>query len=147
MIPLKLQRIQRVRRSAGISLVEVLTTVGVIGVLTAVSITLYTDTWEGSKEVIAEENAERLNSAVWKYNQIKSLVSVAGDNSVATDEAQVLALLQTRDAINMPGSPYLTSSLTFENSGSSDDFRLLWNGKAFEVAIPGDSGTGIKVKF
>ena len=135
------------KRSKGVTLVEILTTVGIVGVLTAVGLVIYTGTWDGSKEVVAEENAERLNAAVWKYNQIRNLISIAGNDAATTDETKVLALLQTRDPINMPGSPYLSANVTFETSNDDEDYRLLWNGKAFELALPGDSGAGIKMDF
>lgn len=134
-------------RTSGVSLVEILTTVGVIGVLTAIGLVVYKEIWDDSKAVIAEENAERLNSAVWKYNQIRSLISIAGDNSASSDEAEVLALLQTRDAIKMPGSPYLSTNVSFAASNDDDDFRLLWNGRAFQLAEPGTAGAGIKMVF
>ena len=134
-------------RTSGVSLVEMLTTVGVIGVLTAIGLVVYKETWDDSKVVIAEENAERLNSAVWKYNQIRSLISIAGDNSASSDEAEVLALVQTRDAIKMPGSPYLSTNVSVAASSDDDDFRLLWNGRAFQLAEPGTAGAGIKLVF
>jgi type II secretory pathway pseudopilin PulG len=129
--------------SGGFSLVEVIVMIGVIGVLASVALFVHRGSVEASRRVIARENTERLNGAVWKYNQIGEQIEVARDDADTDDEAAVMALLQTRDSVNLPGSPFLPTELELGTSDSEDVFRARWTGIAFEILAPGVEGEGV----
>lgn len=134
----------RRRRESGFSLVEALVVVATIGVLVGVCVVAFTDTLGAARSTVSGENLERLNGAVWNYNQIASRITVAADASTTNDETQVLALLQARDPM-LPGSPFFTPGVSFPVTADATTYRMFWNGTAFQVIEPGTAGTGLLI--
>jgi len=132
----------------GLSLVEVLVVIGVLGILAALAIPTITDTTDGSKEAVGTNLVETLNEGLLKYSQIEHTITLAADNSSGADELKVLRSLQWRDSTNpVSGSPFVNNRWDPTVSDDTDDHRLVWNGRTFQMIKPGVAGTGLKVMF
>ena len=132
-------------RPGGFSFTEVLVTVGVIGLLTAIAIPMVSRTDKAAKSEVANQIATSVNRAVTGYRQCGSEITITANGSSGADEASILSLLTTRDA-GIVGSPFLTGASWPSVATDSDTtYRLEWNGRFFVVLPPGTSGTGLKV--
>jgi prepilin-type N-terminal cleavage/methylation domain-containing protein len=131
----------------GVSLVELVLVIGLIGVLAAIAIPQFTDLLGPSKVTIARNLQETLNGAVHRFNQAnyELTTSVVGSGE---DEIAVLRTLQYRHpARPKPGSPYMRTDWSPTTSSASADYRIIWMGNLYKLLEPGQSGTGIKVSF
>jgi prepilin-type N-terminal cleavage/methylation domain-containing protein len=131
----------------GVSLVEMLVVIGVIGVLAAVAIPKFVDLMGPSKVTVARNLLETLNGAIHRFNQSNYELLYAA-NASGSDEILVLRTMQYRDSNNPAvGSPYMRTDWSPVTSGSASDYRIMWMGNLFKLLQPGQSGTGIKVDF
>ena len=133
-------------RQGGFSLVELLVTVAVLGILSGVMISSFSNVKENSSDIIATEVMETSNLGVKKFNQIAYKLTTAADPDSSADELAVMALLQTRD-VTIPGSPFVRPNWNPVGSSSSEDYRIQWTGRLFELLKPGVAGHGLKVNF
>lgn len=133
----------------GFSMVELLMVIGVIGVLAGIAIAAYSGITEAAKRTEAVDFAESLNRAVLRFNQANWDLPTAADPSASTDEYTVIRSLQYKWPIRSlkPGSPYFAKNYNPEASSDSNEFRLRWNGRNFEVLGPGTAGTGLLKTF
>lgn len=127
---------------AGFSLPELLIVIAVIGILAAICIESYSNISSTARASVAADTSSLLNHAVLHYNQANAEILDSATSGTA-DELAVLQKLQTRDSA-IPGSPYIPSNFSSATSSSSVDYRLQWNGHAFQMLAPGTSGAGIK---
>jgi prepilin-type N-terminal cleavage/methylation domain-containing protein len=131
------------RRCYAFSLPELLTTIAIIGILAAICMESYSNINSSARANVAADTSALVNRAVLHYSQANTEIL---DSAAAgtTDELAVLQKLQTRDS-DIPGSPYIPSNFSGTTSSSNIDYRLQWNGHAFQVLAPGTAGAGIKV--
>lgn len=138
----------RGRSTWGFSLTEVLTVIGVIGVLTAVAIPSMTGVFGPSKTAIARNLLETLNGAVHRFNQTNYELLYTGISVSGNDEILILRTMQYRNPNNPAiGSPYMRNDWNPAISSSTEDHRLMWMGNLYKLLEPGQSGTGLKVNF
>ncbi len=140
------------RCSHGISLIEMVVTVTVIGILAASSIGVYERIVDTSKRTVAENHVETLNQAVKKYVQLRStdILSVPANTSSSFEEFDILRAMQWNHpdaAQSDPGAPYMRPDYDPPLSGSASDYRAVWNGTFFQLAEPGEVGAGLKIVF
>ncbi|MEO6846112.1 MAG: type II secretion system protein [Chthoniobacterales bacterium] len=130
------------------TLVEVLTVVTIIGILSGAAILGYSHVRESAEETVALDNVATLNHALEHFNQANwDIVLTPGPGETA-DELAVLHTLKWRDPTNpTPGSPYLAANFSESVSTSSSDYRIQWNGYSFELLEPGTAGAGLKTGF
>ena len=134
------------QRSLGFSVIELLSTVAVIGILSAIMIKVITGVKESSSDIVAGEVTETVNLGVKKFSQIAYNITTATDHDSADDETAILGLLQTRD-VTIPGSPFVRPDWNPSTSSSEEDYRIQWAGQTFELLKPGTPGHGLKVDF
>ncbi|MFT4549509.1 MAG: hypothetical protein ACI9UA_000581 [Pseudoalteromonas tetraodonis] len=127
-------------------MVELLMTVAIIGIISAIMLPQFTKVKKGSSKIIANEMVEVVNLGLKKFNQIAYKVTIAKDNDAATDEAAILVLLQTRD-VTIPGSPFVRPDWQPTASDSTEDYRIHWAGRTFTLLKPGIEGHGLKIDF
>jgi prepilin-type N-terminal cleavage/methylation domain-containing protein len=131
----------------GFTIPELLTTIAVLGMLCGIAIASYSGLHNTAREAVAQDTAAVLNRALLHYNQSNGDITIDAKNSSGTDELTVLRGLQWRDPDRnkaTPGSPYISERFTDTISSSDEDYRIRWNGHAFEVIAPGTAGTGLK---
>lgn len=135
---------------SGISLMEMLTVVAVIGILSAVSIPVFERFYETSQRTIAENVLEVLNDGVNSYLQMEgtNIQNVPASSESYDEELDVLRALQWVDESEpFAGGPYVRADYDPAGSNSADDYRAIWNGSYFELAEPGTEGAGIKIRL
>ena len=135
-------------RRRGLTLAEMITVVGVLGVMAAVAVPIYSNTFGNSEAAIAGNTLETLNAAVHSFNEVNYELVLTGANTGGQNELAILHTLQYRSTTNPTfGSPYMDPNWCPTVSSSTKDFRLVWNGTLFTMVSPGTSGTGLKVAF
>lgn len=147
---MKSMLLSRFRRA--FSLVEIVVTVAVIGIVASIAIPIYSNVTERSQIAVAEDHVELLNRALGNFSQACWKIPTAADNNATTDEFLVLRSLQytfvqsASDPIGKPGSPYFSPNYNPTASSSTEEYRIRWNGRNFEVIPPGQAGSGIHFK-
>lgn len=127
----------------GLSLTEVLVVISFLAIIAAVSIPSIIGLVSGSSYETAQRNLNYLNGSVVAFNQ-SNWELVLATSGGSDDEQSIFDSLRYRAATNpAPGSPYLPPMATFEASSVTTTYRARWNGRMFEIVIPGTSGTGL----
>ena len=140
-------------RKRGFTLPEILTVVGIIGVLSAIAIPAYTGLTTRTQDVEAQDFVESLNRAVLRFGQANWDIPTAANPSATTDETTVLLSLQYKWSAKQSGrelrlgSPYFTQKYKPSTSSDSTMHRLRWNGRSFELLKPGTAGSGLLKTF
>jgi prepilin-type N-terminal cleavage/methylation domain-containing protein len=135
-------------RNSAFSLVELVVTIGVLGVISGISLSYFGGTLKSSKSVVANEMAETLNLGLKKHAQVNYEFNLDADDDDSADEIAVVRSLQYRHPTNpAPGAPFVRSNWHPVGSDDDADFRLRWNGTVFEILKPETEGSGIKVDF
>jgi len=136
------------RRAAGFSLVEVLTTVGIIAVLSTIGISSFKSINEKSKEAIARSVMEKLNKATHDYNHAYQPFDTMFMENMAGDELAILMSLQYREPDSPAvGEPFMRPDWKPAMSTSTSDYRYIWRGRSWDLLLPGETGAGLKVQF
>jgi prepilin-type N-terminal cleavage/methylation domain-containing protein len=130
----------------GFSLVEILVTIALIAILTAIAIPVITRVPEASRQEVAENMVARINAVVTIHRQTNVDFVCDANNSDTSDEAAVMNLLMTRDEA-VPGSPLLSGG-NWPSVGTSDNTypRMRWNGRFFELIPVGADGNGLRMR-
>lgn len=139
-----------IRRTRGVSLLEMLVVVAVIGIMGFVASGHYGKVVEQSRETVAKNVVATLNQGVSRYYQIEGtgLRKVRPDDASSQEELDVLRALQWVDPVHpTPGSPYVRNDYDPGASASADDYRAVWNGAFFELRTPGQQGAGLAIAF
>lgn len=135
---------------AGFSTIEILVALGVIAVIAAIGIQMFSSASKGLQSSKLESDTATLNRAVTMY------LASGGDLSTTRDPSQVLAKLKTissPDRIKTQINPItgslidhrLVAEMQSESEAMSDQPRAYWNAgdKAFEIVTVGNS-PGVK---
>jgi prepilin-type N-terminal cleavage/methylation domain-containing protein len=134
----------------GMSLVEMLVAIAVVGILAAVALPSLGRVVPGSKAAIAREVVETLNTAVNKYSQLHGgeIRRVAADGASGAEELAIVRAMQWDSPTDPePGAPYMRTDYNPATSSSTSDYRAVWNGVFFELKGPGEAGAGLVVDF
>jgi type II secretory pathway pseudopilin PulG len=125
------------------SLTEVLVVIGFLAIIAAVSIPNMLGVFSSSKYETARRNLNLLNGAVIGFNQANWDLVLASSGG-SDDEQKIFNSLRYRAEVNpAAGSPYLPPNADFVSSASTNDYRAKWNGRMFEIVVPGSNGTGL----
>jgi prepilin-type N-terminal cleavage/methylation domain-containing protein len=127
----------------GFTLAELLITLAIMGVLSALAISKFGYLLPAVRQGTSADSAGLLNRAVEHYDQVNSQISVPV-SSDTSDEVAVVALLKARNPA-APGSPYIAADFTVVSTSSTDKVRLYWTGKFFKTIPEGTPGIGIAV--
>jgi prepilin-type N-terminal cleavage/methylation domain-containing protein len=130
-------------RAAAFTLPELLTTIAILGVLSGIAIGSYAGLHQTAREAVARDTSALLNRAVLHFSQANWEIALSPVANSTADELAVLRALQWQDPAT-PGSGFIPLTFDDTTSSSQEDYRLRWNGTAFEVLLPGASGSGLK---
>lgn len=124
------------------SMVEMLISISVIGIMSTIAIVNYKDIFGTSEDVICKKFTEDLNNALKEYQQSAWEVTLTANNNVTTEEVHILQSLQYQD-ITLFGSPYFRLDWVPSEGDDIDTYRIRWNGLTFELIEPGTTGKGL----
>ena len=134
----------------GFSLVEMVVTVAVVGILSGIALTNMGGIFGKSKDVIADNVMATLNKATRKFSHSQWELSFSEIATSAGDELHVLRTLQWKDPdtseMNLHG-PFMRVDWNHVGSSDSNDHRLKWTGSSWKVLRKGTAGTGLRVDF
>lgn len=126
----------------GLSLIEVLISITIIGVISSIAVINYGDLFSRSERVISQDFVEQINNALKEFEQTAWQLSITADDNGVDDENQILTLLQTKD-VTVFGSPHLRGDWSSTESTDEATYRIRWNGVTFELIEPGTAGSGL----
>lgn len=140
------KRAASVTGRAAMTLVELLVTITILAVLTAIAMPIYSNIHKASERALANDHIEALNRGVNSYSQNCWKFPTAPDASSSADELAVVRSLQFQFPASMlkPGSPYFDPRYDPPASADETHVRIQWNGKSFELIETGTSGTGLR---
>ncbi len=120
--------------------------VGLLGVLASIIAGSFTGLTDSTRDVIATQRLETLNEALARMGVAGRRIFTTPQLGSARDEDLVVMTLQARDE-SIVGSPFIAA--TYQPRGSSDanTYRMRFTGSRFELLLPGQAGTGLKVEF
>ena len=130
----------------GFSLTEILVSIAVIGILSAIAIPSISHISETSKVEVANTIVTTMNRAVTGYRQCGSEITINANADASADEVSVMALLTTRDA-GVTGTPFLQGPWPSTGSSDTSTYRARWNGRFFEVIPAKSDGIGLFIKL
>jgi prepilin-type N-terminal cleavage/methylation domain-containing protein len=133
------------------SLVEMLITVAVIGILAAIAVPSIGSVVEGSRRGVANNVISTLNNATREFGHSQWSITTAPTTNSGADEFYILRTLQWRDPDTSgelnPKGPFMRPDWNPVTSSSADDYRAEWTGSSWRLLEPKTSGSGIKIDF
>ena len=141
----------RAARRSAFSLVEVLTTIAVIGIVAAITIPSLGKILDGSRRGVGKNLIETLNKATRNFSHSQWDLRSAPVPASGGDELLILRTLQWRDPnptgeLNASG-PFMKIDWNPATSTSTDDYRAEWTGSSWRLLEPGTAGAGLKIVF
>lgn len=139
------------QRHSAFSLVEVLVTIAVIGIISAIAVPTIGRVIEGSKRGVAENVIAGLNKATREFGHSQwDLVTIPAPDS-GVDEMAILRTLQWRDPDTSgelnPKGPFMRTDWNPLTSTSDEDYRAEWTGSVWRLLEPDTAGSGILIDF
>ncbi|MCB1234915.1 MAG: prepilin-type N-terminal cleavage/methylation domain-containing protein [Verrucomicrobiae bacterium] len=140
------------RRVRGMSLVEMIITVAVVGILGGITIGTFGNVVDRGKDNIAQNLVETLNHATREFSHANWDLRFNAIEASGGDEMLVLRSLQWRapDGASdelIPKGPFMRPDWNPSTSDSTEDWRIQWTGSAWKLLKPETAGAGIKVIF
>ena len=133
-------------RLHGFSMTEMVITISIVGVLATIAVISMSDMVGNGKNVLAQQRMEMLNSGLNQMAMNGRQIFTTPQLTSALDENLVVMTLQMRDEM-MVGSPYVVPNYLPKASSDGTTYRLRFTGHRFELLLPGQAGTGLKVEF
>jgi type II secretory pathway pseudopilin PulG len=132
-------------------MVEIITTIAIIGILAAIAIPTVGRVTEGSRLSVATNVLETLNKATKEFGHSQYDLRVTSNAATGGDELLILRTLQWRDPnpsgeLNVPG-PFMRTDWNPVTSDSDEDYRVEWTGSSWRLLQPGTVGSGLKILF
>ena len=134
----------------GYSVTELVISVCIMGVLAGLAVGSYNQFLGGAKDALAQSRQEMLNQALHQFAQYNYEMLFTPMNASTADEMVILRTLQYRhtdpDRAQI-GAPYIDPRYNPLTSSSTDEYRLRWTGRLYELLKPGATGTGLLMNF
>lgn len=143
--------IHRARSRSAFSLVEVVITVAIIGILAAIALPSMSNILDGSRRGVAGNVIETLNKATRNFGHSNWDLRNAPVPASGGDELLILRTLQWKNPnpsgeLNVSG-PFMKTDWNPATSTSSQDYRAEWTGSSWRLLEPGTAGAGLKIVF
>lgn len=144
-------RQNQVSAGRGFSLVEVITTIAVIGILSAIAIPSIGNIVEGSRRGVAENVVQTLNKATRQFSHSQYELRTTPIATSGGDELLILRTLQWRDPdfsgeLN-PKGPFMKIDWNPSTSTNIEHYRAEWTGSTWKLVEPGTAGAGLRIIF
>ncbi len=138
-------------RNLAFSLVEMLVTIAVIGILAGVAVPTIGNVVEGSRRGVAENVIQTLNNASREFGHSQWSLYTTPAPASGADEMQLLRTLQWRDPDTSgelnPKGPFMRPDWNPTASTSDKDYRAEWSGSTWRLLEPKTAGAGLKIDF
>lgn len=137
-------------RRTGFSLSEMIITIAILGILTGIVIVMMQGSFSASQETLAQNRVEMLNSALHVWSTANREMSFIRRDESTADEMVVLRDLQYRNPDEDKaalGSPFVPPEYNPKTTSSTQEYRIRWNGRTYELLKPGQSGSGFLMVF
>lgn len=134
-----------------LSLVEVMVTIAVIGIVAAIAIPSIGNVSEKSRLGVATNIVETLNKASRQFGHSQWDLRTTPDAATGDDELLLLRTLQWRDPgttgeLN-PSGPFMKPDWNPSTSTDSTAYRAEWTGSFWRLLEPGENGAGLRIVF
>ncbi len=129
---------------------EIVVTISVLGILATIVVVELSGNYEIARATLARERVEQLNNALNSWAMANNELVFNRMDGSAADELKVLRDLQYRhpdDNKAALNSPYMPPEYNPKTSSNESDYRIRWNGRRYELLVPGSVGTGLKMVF
>jgi len=129
---------------------EIVMTISILGILATIVVVELGGNYEIARTTLARERVEQLNNALNSWAMARTEMIFNRLDGSTADEMKVLRDLQYRNPdedkadIN---SPYMPPEYNPKTSSSESDYRIRWNGRRYELLMPGTIGSGLKMVF
>jgi len=139
------------KKTSAFSLTEMMITVAVIGILSAIAIPNVGKITEGSRRGVAGNVIQTLNQATREFGHSQWDLRSSPVTTSGGDEMLLLRTLQWRDPnpsgeLNLPG-PFMRTDWNPTTSNLDVDYRAEWTGSSWRLLEPGTTGAGLKIIF
>ncbi|MBL9156173.1 MAG: prepilin-type N-terminal cleavage/methylation domain-containing protein [Verrucomicrobiales bacterium] len=143
--------IHRSTSRAAFSLVEMIITVAIIGIVAAIAIPNLGKILDGSRRGVATNVIETLNKATRNFGHSNWDLRSAPVPASGGDELLLLRTLQWKNPnpsgeLNVAG-PFMKIDWNPALSTSDQDYRAEWTGSSWRLLEPGTTGAGLKIVF
>lgn len=139
-------------RLRGFSLVEIVVTVAVLGIIASIGIVAVGNVNERSRDTMAKNLAETLNGATRAFSHANWDLRFTASAASAGDEMMVLRSLQYREPDGagkevIYKGPYMRDDWNPSTSSDPNDWRIQWTGSSWKWLGKGEAGAGLKVSM
>ncbi len=131
-------------------MVEVIVTVAVLGILTAIGMSTFGNVIEGSRDTVASNLISTLNKATREFSHANNDLFLQGLPNSASDEEVILMALQyqaTAELELIPKGPFMNPNWIPAASSATTDYRAQWTGSSWKLLRPDDTGAGLLIVF
>ncbi|MEM7602079.1 MAG: prepilin-type N-terminal cleavage/methylation domain-containing protein [Verrucomicrobiota bacterium] len=139
------------RNTRGFTLVELIITIAVIGVISAIAVPSIGNIVEGSRRGVAENVVETLNKATREFSHSQWDLRSTPVPSSGGDEMLMLRTLQWRDPDNSgelnPKGPFMKTDWNPATSTDTEHYRAEWTGSSWRLREPDEAGAGLRIVF
>ncbi|MEM7600119.1 MAG: prepilin-type N-terminal cleavage/methylation domain-containing protein [Verrucomicrobiota bacterium] len=141
----------RTQQQNGFSLVELIITIAVIGILSAIAIPSIGNVVEGSRRGVAENVVQTLNKATREFSHSQYDLRTTPVTASGGDEMLILRTLQWRDPdlsgeLN-PKGPFMKIDWNPTTSSDNSHYRAEWTGSTWRLLEPETDGAGLRIVF
>jgi prepilin-type N-terminal cleavage/methylation domain-containing protein len=140
-----------IKYQRGYSLPEIMVTIAIVGVLASIALVAFGNVGDATRLAQAENIIAQLNGALRGFGQGNWDIRTTKDDGSTTDEFKVLRTLQYKPPASSgrfdSGAPYYPPSWNPSVSSATTQFRVRWNGRNFQLLVPGTAGTGLLLPF
>lgn len=140
--------------SRGLSLVEVIVTIAVLGILASIAYSGLGNIGDRSRDSIATNLVETLNKATRNFSYAQWEMSYPANAGSTADEQAVLRSLQWKEPAGgayekelSHKGPFMRPDWNPASSSQEDDWRIQWTGSSWRLLSRGDQGSGLLVDF
>lgn len=128
------------------SITEMVMAISIMGVLATIIIGSYGELQVSTRTTLANQRLEMLNQGLSRYATANR--EIVSSPMLGTDQDEQLILMTLQMELSGPvAGPHVPPTYLPKGSSNPADYRMRFNGIRFELILPNNPGTGLKVEF